>query len=74
MGPSMVVVEGSTTKAGFETYAERVLASALTPGQVVVMDNLSPTRGLGLGRLGSWSRVGAASFCTCRPTRRTSTP
>jgi hypothetical protein len=45
MGPSMVVVEGSTTKAVFETYAERVLAPALTPGQVVAMDNLSPPQG-----------------------------
>jgi transposase len=45
MGPSMVVVEGSTTKAVFETYAERVLAPALTPGQVVAMDNLSPHKG-----------------------------
>jgi transposase len=44
MGPSMVV-EGSTTKAVFETYAERVLAPALTPGQVVVMDNLSSHKG-----------------------------
>jgi transposase len=44
MGPSMVV-EGSTTKAVFETYVERVLAPALTPGQVVVMDNLSSHKG-----------------------------
>jgi transposase len=44
MGASMVV-EGSTTKALFETYAERVLAPALTPGQVVVMDNLSSHKG-----------------------------
>jgi transposase len=44
MGASMVV-EGSTTKAVFETYVERVLAPALTPGQVVVMDNLSSHKG-----------------------------
>jgi transposase len=44
MGASMAV-EGSTTKAVFETYAERVLAPALTPGQVVVMDNLSSHKG-----------------------------
>jgi transposase len=40
-----MVVEGSSTKAVFETYAERVLAPALTPGQVVVMDNLSSHKG-----------------------------
>ena len=44
MGASMVV-EGSSTKAVFETYAERVLAPALTPGQVIVMDNLSSHKG-----------------------------
>src|SRR5215217_542970 len=45
MGPSMVV-EGATTKAIFETYVERVLAPALTLGQVVVvMDNLSSHKG-----------------------------
>jgi transposase len=44
MGPSMVV-EGATTKAVFETYVERVLAPALTPGQVIVMDNLSSHKG-----------------------------
>jgi len=41
-----MVVEGSTTKAVFETYVERVLAPALTLGQVVVvMDNLSSHKG-----------------------------
>jgi transposase len=44
MGPSLVV-EGSTTKAVFETYIEKVLAPALREGQVVVMDNLSSHKG-----------------------------
>ena len=44
MGASMVV-EGATTKAVFETYVERVLAPTLTPGQLVVMDNLSSHKG-----------------------------
>lgn len=44
MGPSMAVV-GSTTKAVFETYVERVLAPSLRPGRVVVMDNLGAHRG-----------------------------
>ena len=44
MGPSMAV-EGATTARVFETYLERVLASALKPGQeVVVMDNLGAHR------------------------------
>jgi transposase len=44
MGPSLAV-EGATTKAVFETYVERVLACALKPGQIVVMDNLSSHKG-----------------------------
>ena len=39
MGPSMAV-EGATTARVFETYTERLLAPALKPGQIVVMDNL----------------------------------
>jgi transposase len=44
MGPSLVV-EGATTKAVFETYVERVLAPALSPGRIVVMDNLASHKG-----------------------------
>ena len=44
MGPSLVV-EGATTKTVFETYIEWVLARALSPGQMVVMDNLSSHKG-----------------------------
>lgn len=40
MGPSLAV-EGPTTKAVFEAYVGRVLAPTLSPGQIVVMDNLS---------------------------------
>jgi transposase len=43
MGPSMAV-EGATTARVFETYVERLLAPALHPGQVVVMDNLGAHR------------------------------
>ena len=43
MGPCMTVV-GSTTKAVFEAYVERVLAPSLYPGQVVIMDNLGAHR------------------------------
>ena len=44
MGPCMAVV-GSTTKAVFETYVERVLAPSRSPGSVVVFDNLGAHRG-----------------------------
>jgi transposase len=44
MGPCMAVV-GSTTKALFEAYIERVLAPSLRFGQVVLMDNLGAHRG-----------------------------
>ena len=44
MGPS-VAVEGATTRAVFEAYVEQALAPSLSPGQVVVMDNLSAHKG-----------------------------
>jgi transposase len=44
MGPALAV-QGSTNKAVFEAYVERVLAPSLRPGQVVVMDNLSAHKG-----------------------------
>ena len=44
MGPCLAV-EGPTTKTVFETYVERVLGPSLSPGQVVVMDNLSSHKG-----------------------------
>jgi transposase len=44
MGPSLAV-EGATTKAVFEAYIERVLAPSLSPGYIVVMDNLSSHKG-----------------------------
>ncbi len=40
MGPALAV-EGTTNREVFEAYVEQVLAPALRPGQVVVMDNLS---------------------------------
>jgi transposase len=42
-GPSLAL-EGSTTREVFEVYLEHLLAPALRPGRVVVMDNLSATR------------------------------
>src|SRR5829696_7204785 len=40
MGPS-VAVEGATTRVVFEAYVEQALAPSLSPGQVIIMDNLS---------------------------------
>jgi transposase len=50
MGPCLAV-EGATTKAVFEAYVGRVLAPSLSPGQVVVMDNLSAHKGEGVREL-----------------------
>src|SRR5215208_1392358 len=44
LGPCLAV-EGPTTREVFEAYLERVLAPALGPGRVVVMDNLSAHKG-----------------------------
>ena len=44
IGPSLAV-EGTTTREVFEAYLEHVLAPALKPGQLVVMDNLSSHKG-----------------------------
>jgi transposase len=44
MGPSMAV-EGATTGAVFEAYVEEALCPSLSPGQVVVMGNLSAHKG-----------------------------
>ena len=40
-----MAVVGSATKAVFESYVERALAPSLSPGRVVVMDNLSAHKG-----------------------------
>jgi transposase len=44
VGPCLAV-EGSTTREVFEAYLEGVLAPTLSPGQVVVMDNLCAHKG-----------------------------
>lgn len=40
LGPAMLL-PGATDRLAFETYVEHVLAPALRPGQIVVLDNLS---------------------------------
>jgi transposase len=44
MGECMIM-EGATTAAVFEQYIEQILAPALSPGQIVIMDNLSCHKG-----------------------------
>jgi len=44
MGPSLAV-EGPTTREVFKSYIERIVAPSLSPGQIVVMDNLSSHKG-----------------------------
>ncbi len=50
VGPCLAV-EGATTKAVFEAYVEGVSAPSLSPGQVVVMDNLAAHKGERVGEL-----------------------
>ena len=69
MGPCMAVV-GSTTRAVFETYVERVLAPSLSPGSVVVLDNLGAHRGDRVREL--VEARGCELLCSWRPTRRSS--
>lgn len=67
-----LAVEGPTTKAVFGAYVERVLAPSLSPGQVVVLDNLSAHKG---GRARELvEERGARLLCSCPPTRPTSRP
>ena len=72
MGASLVV-EGSTNgTVVFETYLREVLCPTLEEGQVVVMDNLSSHKAQRVREL--IEGRGCELSCTCRPTRRTSTP
>ena len=50
MGPCLAV-EGGTTSVVFEAYVEWILAPSLSPGQVVVLDNLSAHKGDRVRRL-----------------------
>ena len=44
MGPALLL-DGAADTLAFEAYVEHVLAPALVPGQVVVLDNLSAHKG-----------------------------
>ncbi len=71
MGPSMAV-EGATNARVFEAYVERLLAPALRPGQLVVMDNLGAHRPKRIREL--IEGRDCELIYLLRPTPRTSTP
>jgi hypothetical protein len=65
-----MTIEGTTDAQAFEAYVEHFLSPTLTEGQVVVLD------GLGAHRTNTVKELieerGAETFCSCRPTLRTS--
>ena len=69
--PSMSV-EGAVDGKAFEGYVQRFLVPGLKRGQVVVMDNPSVHKSKRAQRL--IDDAGCELSCSCRPTRRTSTP
>jgi transposase len=40
-----MIMEGAVNAAAFEAYLEHILVPSLSPGQIVVMDNLSAHKG-----------------------------
>jgi DDE superfamily endonuclease len=44
IGASMII-EGAVNAVAFEAYLEHILVPSLSPGQIVVMDNLSAHKG-----------------------------
>jgi DDE superfamily endonuclease len=68
-------VEGTTNGAAFETYVKHSLAPTLKRGQIVVMDNLQVHKMKRVRELVEDAGAEAEPrSCSCRPTRRTSTP
>jgi hypothetical protein len=63
-----LVLDGPMTGTAFRAYVEQFLAPALTPGDVVVLDNLAATRSPASARRSP--RPGPRSS-TCRRTRPT---
>src|SRR5947209_18956249 len=50
IGASMIM-EGAVNAVAFEAYLEHILVPSLSPGQIVVMDNLSAHKGARLRHL-----------------------
>ncbi len=69
---AMTTVEGATDAEVFETFLKRVLLRKLKPGDIAVLDNVGAhTR---RPRSAGSSAPPGLACCTCRRTRRTSTP
>ena len=66
-----LVLDGPMTGETFRAYVEQVLAPALAPGDVVVMDNLAAHKVAGVREAIQRRRRQRSS--TCRPTAPTST-
>jgi hypothetical protein len=64
------VLDGPINRDAFQTYVERVLVPELTPGDIVVMDNLGSHKGPAVRAAIEAAARDCSSF---RPTRRTST-
>jgi transposase len=58
------VLDGPINRDAFETYVARVLVPELTPGDIVVMDNLSSHKG---PRVGEMIRAAGASLLYLPP-------
>jgi DDE superfamily endonuclease len=71
VGASMSV-EGSADGEAFLLYVEHFLCPSLERGQIVVMDNLQVHKMRRVKEL--IEERGAVRWCSCLPTRRSSTP
>jgi hypothetical protein len=67
---ALCVFDGAINGERFRTYVEQMLAPALRPDDVVLLDNLSSHKVVGAARR---SRRKAHNSSTCRPTAPTST-
>jgi hypothetical protein len=62
------VFTGAMNAAQFAAYVQQCLLSSVCPGDIAVMDNLSPHKGMKVRRLFAGAGVG---YGTCCPTVRT---
>lgn len=66
-----MVLDGAMNGTAFRAYVEQVLLPTLTPGDIVVMDNLPAHKADGGGRL---LKVPVAGYSTSHPIALTSIP
>ena len=63
------VIDGPINGLSFLAYVEQVLVPTLSPGDIVIMDNLSSHKGANIRKA---IEAGAQSFAICRPIPQTS--